>query len=190
MENTSVVSVSDENSLPFARTQVADLAKRAYGAERHYSRLLNVQIGADANGRMWFEVEAKEVSDFAKVVHAEKGELFKELKKVAHTNPSTIWARVRKYGKEENFLAQGLNADGSDPKAEKVEGEGEGEGEGKGAGSRNKTLTVRFIDELTLLYKAGKRAEGLSDSEQKALIYISSALQALGINLSMLDLGK
>jgi hypothetical protein len=47
-------------------------------------------------------------------------------------------------------------------------------------------MTRRFVDELTLLYKAGKRAESLSDKESDALTKIGGALIALGVDLSML----
>jgi hypothetical protein len=37
----------------------------------------------------------------AKLVKAEKTLLYTELKAADHTNPSTVWARIRKYGQEE-----------------------------------------------------------------------------------------
>jgi hypothetical protein len=185
MDNSIISSGSENFDLVALRTEVAETVVRQYGAEKRYAQALNVTLGSDANGRMWFEVEAKEVGDFAKVVHAEKGELFKPLKAAGHSNPSTIWARVRKIGRAEYFKAQGLNEDGSDPDAI-VEGEGEGEG----AGSRNRSINLRFVEDLGKLYKAGKREESLSDPMQKALIYVSSALQALGVDLTMLESGK
>jgi hypothetical protein len=59
--------------------------------------------------------------------------------------------------------------------------------EAEGGNTREtRSMTRRFVDELTLLYKAGKRAESLSDKESEALTKIGGALIALGVDLSML----
>ncbi len=84
-------------SLDTLRANVADAVVRAYGAEREYAKALNAQFA----GFDWFEVEANDVSDAAKPVHAEKKALYAVLKG-KHSNPSTVWARVRKYGAEES----------------------------------------------------------------------------------------
>jgi hypothetical protein len=60
--------------------------------------------------------EASDTSDDAKTVKVEKTLLYTELKAAEHTNPSTVWARIRKYGAEDRYG--------------KPEDEGEGEGEG------------------------------------------------------------
>jgi hypothetical protein len=97
------------------------------------------------------------------------------LKKANHSNPSTIWARVRKYGQEY------IEGAASPASADKVEGESEG-----GNTRETRSLGRRFIEELSTLYKAGKRAESLSDKESEALTKIGGALIALGVDLSML----
>jgi hypothetical protein len=123
----------------------------------------------------WYLVEHADTSDAAKLVHAEKKALFVELKKANHSNPSTIWARVRKYGQE---YIEGVSAPAS---------AGTADGESEGGNTREtRSLGRRFIEELSTLYKAGKRAESLNDKESEALAKIGGALIALGVDLSML----
>jgi hypothetical protein len=168
MEN--IIVNGNAVSLATLRQGVAESVKRAYGAERAYAVALNTAFAFD-----WFNVEANDTSAEAKTVHAEKKELFAALKAVEHTNPSTVWARIRKYGKAEKY-----------PQAEGAEGEGEGEGaEGEGAGNRNKSPMVRNIDDLLALYKFNMRQDGLPPQVASAQVYIVKALEALGVDLSM-----
>lgn len=170
MENQNkVVPVTVSRAI--LRQNVADAVKRAYGAERAYAVQLNSDFGFD-----WFEVEAADVSDQAKTVHAEKGELYKVLKAAEHTNPSTVWARIRKYGREEKY---------PQAKGETAEGSGEGEGEGSGA-SHNRSPMLRNVEELSALYKFNARQESLPEQVRKAQTFIVSALRELGIDVSTL----
>lgn len=159
-------------SLESLRHQVAESVASSYGAMRKYAEALCNTLPAE-----WYLVEHSDTSDNAKPVHAEKKALFAELKKAEHSNPSTIWARVRKYAQE---YVEGV--------PEKSEGgAGAGDGEGESVGKREtRSFGRRCIDELTLLYKAGRRTEGLSTKEQDALTKIGGALIALGLDLSTL----
>jgi hypothetical protein len=158
-------------SLDTLRANVADAVVRAYGAEREYAKALNVQFA----GFDWFDVEANDVSDSAKPVHAEKKALYAVLKG-KHSNPSTVWARVRKYGAEEKY-----------PKAEGTESaEGEGEGaEGEGGAGHARSPMLRNVEELTALYKFNARQEALPDAIKNAQTFIVSALRELGIDVSL-----
>ena len=167
MEN--VIVNGSTVSLATLRQGVAESVKRAYGAERAYAQALNATFAFD-----WFAVEANDTSAEAKTVHAEKKELFAALKAVEHTNPSTVWARIRKYGKAEKY-----------PQAEGAEGEGEG-AEGEGAGNRNKSPMVRNIDDLLALYKFNMRQDGLPPQVASAQVYIVKALEALGVDLALI----
>lgn len=171
MENQNKV-VAGSVSLATLRTNVAEAVKRSYGAEREYAIALNNTFGFD-----WFEIEASDVAEAAKPVHAEKGELFKVLKAINHKNPSTVWARVRKYGREEKY-----------PQAESAEGgEGsEGEGEGSGNASHARSPMLRNVEELTALYKFNARQESLPDAIKNAQTFIVSALRELGIDVSLI----
>ena len=158
-------------TLETLRHNVAEAVTRAYGAERAYAKALNTMFAFD-----WFEVEANDVRDEAKPVHAEKLALYKELKEAKHSNPSTIWARIRKYGKEEKY---------GKPDAKNGEG-AEGEGaEGEGAGKRDRDPMTRNIDELLALYKFNARQEALNDKVKQAQMHITNALKALGVNLDL-----
>ena len=169
MSDINITSVSGA-SIESLRIQVGEALVRAYGAERTYAQALCSFLPAE-----WYLVEHNDSSDSAKLVHAEKKALFVVLKAAQHSNPSTIWARVRKYGQE---YIEGASAPAS---ADKVEGESEG-----GNTRETRSLGRRFIEELSTLYKAGKRAESLSDKESEALTKIGGALIALGVDLSML----
>ncbi len=167
MENINKV-VTAPVSLDALRQAVADAVVRAYGAERAYAVQLNSVFGFD-----WFEVEAADVNESAKPVHAEKGELYKVLKAAKHSNPSTVWARIRKYGREEKY-----------PKAE---GEGSGEGEGGDSQAGNtRSPMLRNVEELSALYKFNARQESLPDAVKNAQTFIVSALRELGIDVSLI----
>jgi hypothetical protein len=168
MENINKV-VTAPVSLDSLRQAVADAVVRAYGAERAYAVQLNSTFGFD-----WFEVEASDVAESAKPVHAEKGELYKVLKAAKHSNPSTVWARIRKYGREEKY-----------PKAA-TEGEG-GEGEGGNSQAGNtRSAMLRNVEELSALYKFNARQESLPDAVKNAQTFIVSALRELGIDVSLI----
>jgi hypothetical protein len=158
------------SSIAILRQEVAEANVRAYGAERKYAEALCSVLPAE-----WYLVEHRDTSEDAKAVHKEKQDLFTVLKAAKHTNPSTVWARVRKYAQE--------HCEG--PKGEAATGEGEGEGESSGA-QPNRSLTLRYVEELTLLFKAGRRAESMSDKERNAHTYIGRALGALGIDTGSL----
>ena len=172
MEN-QVQVINANPSLDALRQAVAEAVKRAYGAERDYAVALNTQFGSFD----WFTVEAADVSEAAKPVHAEKGELYKVLKAAKHSNPSTVWARIRKYGREEKY-----------PKAETGEG-GEGSGEGEGGDSQagnTRSPMLRNVEELTALYKFNARQESLPKQVHAAQTFIVSALRELGIDVSLI----
>lgn len=166
-----------------ARESAAEAAGRSYGAERAYAKTLN-----DAFGELsvaWFTVEHNAKGAEAELVHAEKAAYFKALhaKHPAgkYPNPSVPWARVRKYAQEELRAAFG-GADESEGEA------GEGSGESVGA-KHSRSLTLRFTEELTALFKAGRRAEKegvIQSKEAQALVHIASALGALGLDISTL----
>lgn len=165
MEN--VIVDGSAVSLETLRKGVAEAVKRAYGAERAYAKALNAMFTFD-----WFTFEASDNSEPAKLVKAEKTLLYTELKAADHTNPSTVWARIRKYGQEERHG--------------KPEGEGEGgEGEGDGAGNSPRDPVTRNVEELINLYKFNGRQESLPAKVFEAQKHIANALLALGVDLSM-----
>jgi len=163
----STVTTISTVSLEALRQGVADAVKRAYGAERDYAEKL-----CDVLPVEWYLVEHNDKGEDAKQVHAEKKALFKALNEAEHTNPSTVWARVRKYAQE--------HIEGT---PEKTEGSAD-----TSVGARhNRSLNLRLIEELSTLFKACKNAESLSDREQDAQTYITSALIALGVDTGAIE---
>ena len=166
---TTVTTVSTDSIIVSLRQSVADAVVRAYGAEREYAHALCNVLPAE-----WYLVEHSDKSADAKLVHAEKKELFKALNSAKHSNPSTVWARVRKYAQE---YIEGV--------PEKTEGEASTDS--KVGARQNRTLTLRLIEELSTLYKATKNAQSLSDKERDCQTHIASALTAMGIDLATIQ---
>lgn len=167
MEN--VIVNGNAVSLETLRKGVADAVVRAYGAERDYAIALNAMfVGFD-----WFDIEANDSSETAKPVHGEKKALYVELKAAKHSNPSTVWARIRKYGREERH---GKPAEGETA---------EGAGESEGAGNTPRDAVTRNVEELIALYKFNAKQESLPSKVSEAQKFIASALMALGVDLSM-----
>ena len=149
------------------RQGVADAVKRAYGAERDYAHKLCVVLPTE-----WYLVEHNDKGEDAKQVHTEKKALFKALNEAEHTNPSTVWARVRKYAQEH-----------MEGKPETKEGETDST-----VGARqNRSLTLRLVEELTTLFKATKNADSLSDKERDCQTHIASAVIAMGVDVATIQ---
>lgn len=177
MEN-QVKAVKGSNidvELAAARATVGDIVGKSYGAMVTYASVLNRKFPATL-GFNWYDVEHTDTSDKAKPVHAEKAALFEVLKAAKHTNPSTIWKRVRDYAKAERQpVVKGEGGEG-----------GEGEGEGSGAGNRQRSPMLRNIEELTELYKFNARQTALPEKVKAAQVHITAALKALGVDTATL----
>jgi DNA repair ATPase RecN len=176
MENIhTVIAPADlEVAIAEARQQVVDSERGGYGSKRRYAFLLNQKFEFN-----WFEVKHTDITDEGKAVRKEKEVFFNELKKIEHVNPSKIWKDVRNYGREERFPEEKkLDAEGNE--VTEVE-------EGKSGANHNRSPMLRNVEELTALWKFNKRQESIPDNLQKATVKIGEALQALGVNLSMIQ---
>lgn len=160
------------STLPALRANVADQQQVTYGVEREYAQALNSVFSF-----RWYEVEHRDVSDTAKLVHIEKNALFVELKRVNHSNPSTVWARIRKYGRQE---AKEASMFGEVP-----EGDGQ-EGEGNSQAGNTRSPMLRNVEDLTALYKFNARQEALPREVYNAQQYIVAALKELGVDISLI----
>lgn len=165
MENQNI-------NLPSLRANVADQQEVTYGVEREYAKALNSVFDF-----RWYEVEHTDVSDTAKLVHVEKKALFVELKRVKHSNPSTVWARIRKYGRAE---AKEASLFGEVPESEGQQAEGESQA------GKTKSPMLRNLDDLTALYKFNARQEVLPREVYNAQQYIVAALKELGVDISLI----
>ena len=160
------------------RANVAEAVGRQYGAVKLYSAGLN-----DVMGFAWYDIEAQDQSAEGKLVKAEKREFYKPMHQAGHSNPSTVWARVRADGKAD-AIARGLFGEVAIESAEGEEGEGEGEGSGA---SHARSPMLRNIEELTALWKFNGKQTGLDPKIVKAQQKIGEALQALGVELNMIN---
>jgi hypothetical protein len=153
------------------RNDVAESVVRAYGAERRYADALNITFPF-----AWYDVEAHDKTETAKPVQTEKKALYDVLKKANHTNPSTVWARIRKYGRE-----------AIEGKVEHDTGNGNSESEADGEGNSRslRDPLTRNIEELIALYKYNQRQDSLPQKVKDANVFIAKALESLGVNLNM-----
>ena len=167
--NDTAVEVTPVEAVALARRASAEAIGRAYGADREYSIALNNLLAAK-----WYDETADSITDLGKLVKAEKKEYFAALKAYApnHSNPSTNWARIRKYAK--------IEAEG-----EPVKGEGEGgEGEGaEGGDTRMAPLQDRLVGFLHSAYKAYHRDEAPNQACLNAIGDIKAALLSLGMDV-------
>ena len=151
-----------------AREACATKNGETASSERNYALAMNENFIDD-----WFGFEATDISDEGKIVKAEKDKFYKALHAAHHNgkhpNPSTVWARVRKYGNEAHY--------GVAP-------------EGEGGAKHGKSADVRIVDTLVPLYKFLKRQDGLTSKQDAVLTYVASALNAFGLDLALLNSGK
>ena len=198
MENkTFSISESAAEILSVARRNAAQALVGGYGALRDYAEDMNRAFAGSSVA--WYTIEAKDTGAFAQLVHAEKEALFAALHaavqakyvienpgaskeavaKQKYSNPSTIWARARKYAAE------------SDPQAQNkgiVEGEGEGEGE-TGQTQERRSLLLRTIEECTTLWKAYEReSQFLDDAAKSRQLKLVELLEACGIKRDALKI--
>ena len=167
-------------NLAALRTAVAETVKRQYGAEREYALALNSEFTF-----AWFDIEASDKSETAKPVHAEKGELYKVLHAAKHSNPSTVWARIRKYGSEEASLVgtHGKPLPAYDEEGNRITDLDSAESNGA---NNKRSPMLRNIEELSKLYMFNAKQESLDQKIFKAQTFIASALAELGVDLANL----
>ena len=155
------------SAITAARQECANKAATGASAERNYALALNEGFVTD-----WSGFEANDISDEGKLVKAEKETFYKALHAAHHNgkhpNPSTVWARVRKYG------------------AEAMYGVTESDGEAK----HGKSVDLRITDSLVPLYKFLKRQDALNTKQDNVLTYVASALTAFGMDLALIESGK
>jgi hypothetical protein len=170
-----VITTTDtaEAVLSTHRSAVADTVKRQYGAVKEYAEALTQYFPSD-----WYMYDHDDKSEDAKGILAEADKFRKTLREAGHKNPSVIWTRVRNEGRK---LVEG------EPEAASGEG---GEGETEKAGTKEvRSLSLRLIEELSILLKACNREaekNNLDAKQTQAQTYIASALSSLGVDLAMI----
>lgn len=98
----------------------------------------------------WGRVEEK--SETGTAIRKGKKELYAGLKRIGHSNPSVVWARI-------------LTAAGK-PVVEKA--------------AEPRALDTRIIEEVSKLYKAVNKADDASSNAREALAYMQDILETMG----------
>jgi len=207
MSQVSVIRADAAPELAPLRAAIADAAATVYGAKIRYAESLNLSFGVtlealevkSADGSVidlrpsvtgWFDVEHGSTAEDAKPILTEKEALYSVLKGSKHSNPSKVWADIRKYGRADAMKQAELICL-AEIKAQSIvmpEGTIRPDplaADAKGAND-SKSIRLRMMDDLKVLYKAAKREKSLSTEEANCLVHISSALIALGVDLSTL----
>jgi hypothetical protein len=158
------------------RTAAVESESTVYGARRAYANGINML----SEGVAWY----RDGVALPKAVELEKKEYYKALKAIGYSNPSNAWKMVKMYAFE-NAVAEGLFGE----VAPEV-GEGEGEGGGGGETRETRSMTLRIIQELTVIHNAAtkKRAENseeYTDKVSKAHHHIIEALKAMGVSIGL-----
>lgn len=112
----------------------------------------------DNFGVGWYESDADDAVKAG--VAAEKKAFYALLKAGGHSNPSVAWGRVVKEAK----------AMDSDPE--------------EGGANHTRSLTLRLIEELSKLHKAGMKSDTKGDKEVRALAYVAGALVEMGVDIA------
>lgn len=152
VKNNNVINLKPEvqKVLDDSALNVAEGNARAYGAEKCHAELLNNAFAFD-----WFTMTKGNKSESGQLVEVQRLHLTEALKAKAHSNPATVWNRVKKYAEQakypERFLKGEVDEDG-------VEQVAQGE---KGAENAERSPAVRYVEELTRLWKFGARQEDL-----------------------------
>ena len=169
------MSISIPQSVVNARINELSAVGEAYGARIKYAEAL-----VDASeGVLWYTDGVA----MPALIEAEKKEYYKGLKEIGYSNPSNAWKMVKKYATE---YAQSI---GLLAKPEAAEGEAEGEAESSGDARHTRSFSLRVIEDVTAIFKAGRKLEkegALSDKERECNVHLASALQALGVDISKL----
>jgi hypothetical protein len=162
-DTTTIVTIPPQEvaaDLLAAGLEIATGHHTVGSAERRYAALMSSAFPG------WHLIEANDDSNEAKLIKAgPKAKLFEQLKAAKHTNPSTVWARLRKYAAA----------------VEATSGEGEGEGEQVDAGKR--TIEVRLVEELLKLRKAIGKVEHPHEKIRAVDTFLELALNKLGVTV-------
>ena len=158
-----------------ARNNELSAAGEAYGARIKYAQAL-VDV---SDGVLWYT----DGIALPPIIEAEKKEYYKGLKEIGYSNPSNAWKMVKKYATD---YAQSI---GLLAKPEAAEGEAESEAESSGDARHTRSFSLRVIEDVTAIFKAGRKLEkegALSDKERECNTHLAAALAALGVDISKL----
>jgi thymidylate synthase ThyX len=147
----------EEVSVDIARQEMASSFASTYGATERYAGVISAQILET----FWMYEEGDKDLPEAKAVFVEKKACYKALKEAGHSNPSVVWARIRKHG-EALYKAQYSNSQGGEGGEG---GEGEGEGESAIAGNNKRSDAMFAFEESLKIVKRMAKSEDAKYTE-------------------------
>ena len=157
-----------------------DSESTVYGARKDYAKGIN-----GLSDIAWY----RDGVELPASIKAEKAEYYKALKNLVPTysNPSNAWRMVKQYARED-AIARGLFGEVAPIEGE-TEGEG-GEGETKGETRETRSLTLRMVEELSLLHKASMKVRDAKPEEYSPKIalahhHVIEALKAMGVDIGI-----
>ena len=148
-----------------ARAEFVSSVSSNYGAGRQYAAMLVGSLGTE-----WTELAHDAKGPAGDAMREERDALYALLKAAGHSNPSVKWKQIKGYALE--LLKK------DEPKAE---------GEGSDKAKHTRSPQLRYVEDLTGLYKMGKREmKNLSDAQREVHTLVAAALGKLGIDISQL----
>ena len=154
------------------RIKAIDAERGSYGARLAYAAGLN-----DVAEVAWYDIEGNG-GKLPENIAGEKSAYYEGLKSIGYSNPSNAWKMIKQYAKAD-AAKRGLFGELAML-----------EDETKGANANKaRPLDLRLIEELTALFKACHKADGLSKKQSGALEGITAALKAMGVDISLLREG-
>lgn len=178
------MSITIPATLVAARQAELSAVESGYGARIEYAQALvdnSEFVTVDGVRKFWFQDSGVKMPE---LIELEKKAYYDGLKAIKYSNPSNAWRMIKKYCVD-YATEKGLI---DDPKAEGGEG-GEGEAESSGDARHTRSFSLRVLEDVGGIFKAGRRLEKegtLTEKERQCLAHLGSALTALGIDLSTL----
>ena len=147
-----------------------------YGAGRTYAANLLGFLGTE-----WIDMAHDAKGEAGDKMRAQRDMLYAKLRAlpIRHSNPSVKWKQIKDHAR--SILAEQAKAE------REAAGEPEPEAEGSGKAKHTRSPQLRYVEDLTGLYKMGKR-EGskLTTAQQKVHTLVTAALSELGVDISQL----
>ena len=172
-----VITTPTLSAIAVLRARAVESESTVYGARREYAKGIN-----GLSDTAWY----REGVQLPKAIAEEKAEYYKALKAIGYSNPSNAWKMVKQYAFEA-AKAEGLFGEIAD-----VEGEAGKAGEAGEAGETRETrsLTLRMVEELTILHKASmkikdSKPEEYTDKVRAAHGHVVQALKSMGVDVGI-----
>ncbi len=172
----TVPDVADASEVVETRKGFVTGLSESYGAGRRYAATLVAYFRTCGFGEQWLTMAHDTKGHAGDAMRDERDALYADLRSAGHTNPSVKWKQIKGYAVD-LLKAESGEADESDA-------ESDADSNGK---RETRPIQVRMLDDLKALYKMCKREKlKLTPQQNEAHTYITSALNSLGVDVSML----